>query len=33
MGQIRGVKEGLKKVINKIETSEEDRGKKICIGL
>jgi hypothetical protein len=33
MGQIKRVKEGLKKVINKIETLEEVREKKICIGL
>jgi hypothetical protein len=33
MGQHGGAKEGLKKVIHKMETSEEERGKKICIGL
>ncbi|KAK2367245.1 Chaperone DnaJ-domain superfamily protein [Trifolium repens] len=33
MGQLGGAKEGLKKVIHKMETSEEERGKKICIGL
>jgi hypothetical protein len=32
MGQLGGAKEG-SKVIHKMETSEEDRGKKICIGL
>jgi hypothetical protein len=33
MGQLGGAKKRLKKVIHKIETSEEDRGKKTCIGL
>ncbi|GAU26470.1 hypothetical protein TSUD_294370 [Trifolium subterraneum] len=31
MGQLDGAKEALEKVIHKMEISEEDRGKKICI--